>query len=117
MRKARIMENGTSKIERLIEAQRLAAELTALAVEHGAQHVPSVTCNILGVEVFLHLDTAEINREVAAWQLATGAVWDVQTTRFTYEGKSVKSERATVRVGDAQVHISVVTDAEMVVAA
>jgi hypothetical protein len=117
MRKARIMENGTSKIERLIEAQRLAAELTALAVEHGAQHDPQITVYSFGVFVNLGLDDKPADREIAAWQLATGGVWEVETTRFEYDGVGMKSDRATVRVGDTYVTVTVRTTDRQAVAA
>lgn len=112
------MEHGTSSnISRLIQAQRLAADLMELAAEHGAKHIPSITANAIGVEIYLHMQDKPTAGEVAAWQLATGGVWNIEVTRFEYEGRPVKTERAVVRFGDIPVSISVCTTGSMAVAA
>lgn len=113
------MEHGTSSnINRLVRAQRLAADLMELAAEHGAKHDPSITVYSFGVFIRINLGDKPAAGEIAAWQLATGQVWDVETTRFMYDGKPAKTDRARVEFGDVAVTVEVTTSvASLAVAA
>lgn len=97
----------STKISDLEAALRIAADLTALAIEYGAVTSPSITTYSFGVHITLSFKGTENHTDIAAWQLATGGIWDVETIRFMLDGKPCKTRTVRIPIGGTWINFAV----------